>query len=491
LSFKSLIYVSLAALLAVAVPGLAQDDASAPPPEKPAAPPATTVPGTAAPAAPGAAAPSAAAPAGTPDAGANPPPGAAVESDSGPSDGVAAIVNDAVITEYDLRQRELLFIATSGGLQPTADTLAKLRSQILKQLVTEQLQIQEARRKNITVSPPEVDKTIDRLTTDNHLTKEQLVDMLKKGGVNIATLRAQIAIQIAWQKAVSDEFQDRVNITPADVDAEYARQMQGINKIHYLVSSIFLSVDNPDVDAKVQKDAQDIRAQLTAGASFVTVARQFSQSPTAASGGDLGWVYEGQLPTDLDAALHKMEPGQVSDPIRSTGGYYILGLRDRALGANAVIPDPASVKPAGPLTYMRVLLPLGPKPPKPLMEGAMKVAMQIHDHMNGCDMLPKIAEQVHGMVYQDLAKMGLKLTDLNPQIQDAVAKSGPGEATMPFVSDAGIEMMVRCDKRVEKPNKVNLPTRQQIEEGLFDEQITMLSRRYMRDIRRNANVEIK
>ncbi len=69
------------------------------------------------------------------------------------------------------------------------------------------------------------------------------------------------------------------------------------------------------------------------------MARQFSQSPTAAAGGDLGWVYEGQLPGELDNALQPMEVGQVSTaPIRSTGGYYILGLRERQEGIGTICP---------------------------------------------------------------------------------------------------------------------------------------------------------
>ena len=465
---RKTVYLAIAGafLALLAVPTLAQNLSG---------PPAGTTP----PAAPATAAPPP-----------NPPPGAALQTDSGPSDGVAAVVNDAIITEYDLRQRILLFVSTSG--QPsTPETIAKLRPQILAQLETEQLEIQEARRKNITVSPTDVDKSIERITSDNHMSKDQLADLLKKGGVEMSTLRAQIAVQIAWQKAVQDEFQDRVNITPQDIDAEMARLNEGANKTHYLVSSIFLGVENPDVDAKVLKDAQDIHAQLAAGANFGTVARQFSQSPTAAAGGDLGWVYQGQLPSELDAELQKMDVGQVSAPIRSAGGYYILGLRDKALGANVVLPDPATLRPVGPLTVARVLLPLPPNAPKQYQENAMKLAVQIHDHVNGCEMLPKMAEQVRGLVYQDLQKMGLKITDLSPDIQAAISKAGPGEATPPFASPAGIEMMVRCDRRAPEQHKFNLPNRQQVEESLFDDQITMLSRRYIRDLRRNANVETK
>jgi peptidyl-prolyl cis-trans isomerase SurA len=419
-----------------------------------------------------------------------PPAGAVLQTDTGPSDGVAAIVNDAVVTEYDLRQRVLLFVATSG-LQATPAILAKLRGQVLNQLETEQLQIQEARHKGITVSPVDVDKAIERITSDNHLTKDQLADLLKKGGVEMATLRGQIAVQIAWQKAVEDEFEGRVNVTPADVDAELAKLQEGANKTHFLVSQIFLTVDNPDVDAKVLKDAQDIETQLHSGANFGTVARQFSQSPTAASGGDLGWVHGGQLPTELDDALQHLEVGAVSPPIRSTGGYYILGLRDRQEGLGTKIPDPATQKPVGPLTVDRILLPLGPSPAKQLKDNAIKVAVQIHDHVNGCETLPKIEQQIHGLVVQDLAKLGIKITDLSPEIQEAINKAGPGEATPPFFSPAGIEMMVRCDKRAPIITAYTIPSRQQVEEQLFDAQITNLSRRYLRDLRRNANVETR
>jgi peptidyl-prolyl cis-trans isomerase SurA len=490
------IFGGLLALLAV--PSLAQDLSGPPPGTQPAeAAPATASP-AATPAPPPSTAPmlppgtsGSGLPVGSADVPPHPPAGAAIQSDSGPSDGVAAIVNDAIITEYDLRQRILLFLATSN-LQASPEIMAKLRGQVLTQLETEQLQIQEARRKNITVSPTDVDKSIERITNDNHMSKDQLGDMLKTHDVDMATLRAQIAVQIAWQKAVQDEFQDRVNITPADVDAELARLGEGKDKTHFLVAQIFLAVDNPDMDAKVLKDAQDIYAQLQSGATFGTVARQFSQSPTAAAGGDMGWVHQGQLPPELDAALQKMAPGSVSPPVRSNGGYYILGLRERQEAVGTHIVDPATLKPQGPLTVMRALLPIGPTPAKALKDNVMKLATQIHDHVDGCDLLPKMAEQIHGLVIQDIAKMGLKITDLSPDIQAAIAKAGPGEATPPFSSPAGIEMMVRCDKRPPPPNKAfELPTRQAVEESLFDQQITMLSRRYLRDLRRSANVEAK
>ncbi|MBV9542233.1 MAG: peptidylprolyl isomerase [Alphaproteobacteria bacterium] len=403
---------------------------------------------------------------------------------------MAAIVNDQVITEYDLRQRILLFVSTSG-LPRTPEMLARMRDQMLTTLEEEQLKIQEARRKGITVSPVDVDKQIERITQDNHMSREQLADMLKGAGVDMSTLRGQIATSIAWQKAVQDEYGDRINITPEDVDAEMRRQAEGADKPHFSVSVIFQAVDNPDNDAKVLKNMQDIHAQLRAGANFGQVARQFSQSPTAASGGDMGWVHEGQLPAELDAALMKMHSGEVSDPIRSTGGYYILGVRERLEGIHFAVPDPKTQKPVGPLTVQRILFPIGPNPPKNVLDNVTKIAEQIHTNVRGCEMLPKIAEQLHGVVFQDIQKMGLKITDLSADIQAAINKAGPGEATAPLRSPAGIELMVRCDKPAPVINKFQLPSREEVENQLFEQQISMLARRYLRDLRRAANVEVK
>src|SRR6185312_11746158 len=256
-------------------------------------------------------------------------------------------------------QRLALVIATSG-MQATAETVKKLKPQVLEQLKTEKLELQESKRKNITVSPPEVDKEIDGILKDNHLTMEQLKSILARDKVDIATLRAQIAVQLAWQKAIEDEYGDRINITPADVDDELARVTEGSNKPHYLVAEIFLPVENADQSDKALKDATDLESQIQNGAPFPSIARQFSQSPSAAEGGDIGWVNDGQLAPELNSALQKLAVGGVSPPVRSIGGYYILGLRDRQEPVGTKIVDPATLqKPERPgyLPLARLLLP--------------------------------------------------------------------------------------------------------------------------------------
>ncbi len=405
-------------------------------------------------------------------------------------DSVGAVVNSDVITDYDLRQRVQLYIATSG-VEPTPENLKKLRAQILDQLINERIQIQEAKKKNITISSPEIDKAIQRITEDNHISIDQMKEMLGRFNVQISALRSQIAAQTLWQKVVQDEFQDRINISDDDVAAEESRLARSKDKPHYEVAEIFLAVDTPEEDAKVQKNIQDLQAQLQSGAPFQVLARQFSQSPSAASGGDIGWVYDGQLAPELNNQLGSMQAGTVSPPIRSTGGYYILALRERQEASNASIPDASADVPKGPIDRLplaRLLLPIGAKPAQNVVDNAMKFAGEVEQRVQTCAQLAKLAPQVHGQ-YQDMGNF--KIGDLDEKLQAALAKTDAGQPVPAYIDAAGVEIIYRCDKAKPKLTAYHMPTRKEIEEQLFDQQATAFARRYMRDLRRQADVEIR
>jgi len=404
--------------------------------------------------------------------------------------GIVAIVNDHPISAYDLRQRVALVTSTSN-IPPTPEMMKKIREQVLEKLETELIRRQEALKNDITVSSIEVDKQIQGILTDNHMSLDQLKEVLGRGKVAMATLRGQIAADILWQKAVEMEYSGRINITPEAVDAAMARMAEGANKAHFLVLEIFLPVDNPDQDEKVLKDAQNLVTQIQGGAPFNAVARQFSQSPSAAGGGDIGLVYDGQLAPELNQALEKMKTGDMSPPIRSTGGYYILLLRQRLEPADAEIveADPASTALPASLPLARLLLPLGPNPKPEYAQNALKIAAAIGRQITNCQMLPKVAQEVKGSVYMDLGMA--KLSDLSQQIHDVLAKTEPGGTAVPFLSAAGVELFVRCDKAIVKKQKFILPTREEVERELFNEQISAMARRYDRDLKRNADIEVR
>ena len=415
---------------------------------------------------------------------------AAAKPNADDADGIAATVNDESISDYELRQRVALFVATSG-LNPTPEDMKRIRTQMLEKMEDEKIQLQEAVKKHITVSPVEVDKNINGLLAQNHLTIEQLRNILIGAGASELALRSQITAQIAWQKTVQEEYSDRVNISPAQVDAEFQRFADGANKPHYLVGEIFLPVSTPEKDAAVLADAQNIEKQISAGAAFQAIAHQFSQNPAAASGGSIGWVHEGQLAPEINAALIKMTPNTVSPPVRSAGGYYILQLQGRQepVGTKIAEITTGTENPDGTLPLARMLLPLGANPTKDLLDAGMQGANNIRASFTGCANLKAMSEKMKGTVYMDLGSM--KPADLSPDIQKALAQTHPGEVAQPLISAAGIELIARCDKKVEVQSAYVVPTREQVEEELFNQQISALAQRYMRDLKRDADVEVR
>jgi len=417
---------------------------------------------------------------------------AAPDSNPDDSNSIVATVNDESISDYEVRQRVALYLATSGiNQQLTAEQKKNIRSQILETLEAEKLQLQEAVKKKITVSPTEVDKRINAMMADNKFTIAQLRQTLTAAGASEDALRAQITASIAWMKAVQDQYGERVNITPEMVDAEMRRHAEGANKPHYRVMEIFLPVDNPEQDAKVKKDAEAILLQLRQGAPFSMVARQFSQHPSAATNGDMGWVNDGQLAPELNSVVAKLSIGEISDPVRSAGGYYILGLRERQepLGTKIDTGPKTSLGPAGTLPLARLLFPVNPKGPKAELDNVMAVAVQLQQRFAGCAPLQEVHKQMQGTVYNNLGD--IRLADLSPQIQKVMENSTPGDAAPPFMSEAGIELIVRCDKRPEIKTAYVMPTRQQVEDQLFQTQISALARRYLRDLKRASNIQVR
>ncbi len=407
------------------------------------------------------------------------------------SRGVVAVVNDSVISDYDLNQRLALFVATSG-VHPTEDAIKRIRDEVLRSLVDEMLQLQEAQKNKIAVSKEEVDKALETIAHQNNASLDQINQMLKGAGVDITTLRNQITSEIAWQKLIQDQLAQRVQISDQDVDTALRRLAEGEHQPQYLVSEIFIGVDTPDKEDKAREGANQIAQQLHLGASFAAAARQFSQSPSAASGGDIGWVQPGQLADELDKNLSTMHVGDIVGPIKIAGGYYILLLRDKREPIGTVMPKTQTAQPGlpeGTVPLARILLPMPAKIPKELQERALQVAESIRQSIKSCANLKQLSEQVKGSVYMSLGNM--KVDQLSPELRNALANTQSGDVAAPYMSSAGVEIIVRCDPRIEKVVAFQMPTRKEVEDRLFNDQMSLMSRRYLRDLRRDAVVEYR
>jgi peptidyl-prolyl cis-trans isomerase SurA len=243
------------------------------------------------------------------------------------SESIAAIVNNDAVTMSDVAARMKL-IMVSSGMPNTDEMRAKIQPQIINMLIDESLILQEARRQNITVSEEEIAKGFEALSAQNKFTGDQFRTILARSGIPQSTLNDQIRSQLAWTKVIQKKIRPKIDISDNQIEASLQKLKSKEGSQEYLLGEIFLPVDNQQQEANVKQFADRLTAELSSGkAPFTGAASQFSQSASASKGGDMGWVQGGQLPQEVDAVLQQMKEGELSKPIRSLSGYYIIVLR--------------------------------------------------------------------------------------------------------------------------------------------------------------------
>jgi peptidyl-prolyl cis-trans isomerase SurA len=239
----------------------------------------------------------------------------------------AAVVNDDIISVLDLAMRLQLAII-AAGVQDSEDVRRRLTPQVLNSLIDERLQLQEADRLDIQVPDVQIAAALEQIASQNNMTEGQFLTMLRSRGVIPTTLIDQIRAQIAWQQIVQRRVLPNVVIPPEEIEEVASRLTARRGTVERRVAEIFIPVESTAKEAEAQADANRLFEELRRGANFAGLARQFSQSGTATLGGDLGWVRDGELDEELNAALAQMSPGEISVPVRTLSGFHILFLRD-------------------------------------------------------------------------------------------------------------------------------------------------------------------
>ena len=239
---------------------------------------------------------------------------------------IFALVNDEVISGQDVENRLNLTLVTSG-MAPTPENRKRMEPQVLRGLVDEKLQLQEASRVGVFVTDREVADAIARIEQSNRLAKGQLEVLLKQSGMGLAPLEQQVRSTIAWQKLTQRRLRPQIQVTDEEIDEFQDRLKARQGAPEFLLSEIFLPMDNPEQEDDVRQTALSLIQQMQRGTPFSAIAQQFSRSASASAGGDIGWVQEGQLDGDIEAAVRELKPGEVTPPVRMPGGVYVLGLR--------------------------------------------------------------------------------------------------------------------------------------------------------------------
>jgi peptidyl-prolyl cis-trans isomerase SurA len=377
---------------------------------------------------------------------------------------IAAIVIDDVISGYDLERRVDLVISSTRA-EDNPETRRRLRRDVLRSLIDEKLQLQEASRNNIKVGDDEIRRALGIIARQNNIPEDRFDDFLRANHVPRSALEQQIKAEIAWGKLVRRRLRSSVQVGQEEIDEAMARIRQNADDVEARVSEIFLPVDAPDLEAETQRTAERLAQQIRDGAPFSAVARQFSRGATAASGGQIGWIRSGQLAPELEQAIAGLQPGQLSQPVRAAGGFYVLQLHERRRASGGEVR----------LDLKRILLPKNVDPAE---------ARRVAAASQGCEGADAAAQKL-GSQAQDLN--AIKLDDVPPRLRNVLAELPVGRFSEPVQADEGLMLLVVCSRDEGEGG----PNREQVADDLVRQRMSMLANRYMRDLRRSAVVELR
>ena len=386
---------------------------------------------------------------------------------------IAAVVNENIITLYDVKSRIQMIITTSG-LENTSDMQQRLLPQVVDSLVEERLKLQEAARLKIKTSETEVRQAVDNIEARNNLRQGALRAMLASQGVDVGALYTQVEADVAWGKVVRQSMERAVTVADDEVRTVINRAKANQGKPEYWVFEISLPVATPAQEQAVHDVAERVVQQARAGSPFQAIAQQVSQSPTAALGGDLGWVVRGEMEPELDDAVTHMQPNTISDPIRTGTGYHIIQLREQRI-SGAVDPRMAVV------TLSQVYLPsIGGRA---LPADKMAQYTQTIGGYTTCDQMNKMATELKTPGSGPIP--AVYAGGLPEKVRSVVVDLKPGHTGVVEVGGARLMLQV-CTRH----DDTGLPSPEQIRSNLENEKLQNSARQKLRDLRRQALVDI-
>jgi peptidyl-prolyl cis-trans isomerase SurA len=386
-----------------------------------------------------------------------------------------AIVNGEIITGTDVDQRLALIVLANGG-QISAEETDRLRVQVMRNLIDELLQIQEAKANKIEIEKGEIDQSFNRVAANFKRSPSALDAYLKQSGSSTASMRRQIHGEVAWNRLLRRKVE--VNISDAEVDAIVERLKAARGTSEYHVMEIFMT-STPENGAQIEDNGKKIIEQLKKGGSFAAYARQFSEASTAVRGGDLGWIRAGQLPDALAAAVQEISTGQIVGPVAIPGGYSILYLADQRKVGMADARDAVLS-----LKQIAYAFPAGINDAD--VKAKVAAFNTVTTTMGGCGGVAAAAAKIGGDVVD---RDQITVRDLPPALQDMMLQLQVGQSTPPFgTKEDGVRVLVMCgrDDPVDAGIDAN-KIRTDIEEDRYNKR----AQRYLRDLRRDAVIEYR
>jgi len=389
-----------------------------------------------------------------------------------------AIVNGDVITGTDVDQRLALVILANGG-RVSDEERDRLRVQVLRNLIDESLQIQEAKANEIKIAKAEIDQSFARVGANFKRTPEAFSKYLRENGSSDRTMKRQIEGELAWSRLLRRRVEPFVNVSDEEVKQISDRLTASKGTQEFRVGEIYLSA-SPENAQDVFNNGRRIIEQIRQGGSFQAYARQFSEASTAAVGGDLGWVRPAQLPDSLAKAVQEITVGQIAGPIEVPGGFSILYLTD---SRQVLVANPRDAV----LNLRQLTIAFAPGETDAQIKSKAEAFGKAAQEMQGCGGADEMAKKFNADVVDNDQ---IRVRDLPPALQDILLGLQVGQVTPPFGSRTdGVRVLALCGR--DDPQVAEGPSPDAIENQLRDERVNRRAQIYLRDLRRDAVIDYR
>jgi peptidyl-prolyl cis-trans isomerase SurA len=384
-------------------------------------------------------------------------------------DGVVATVNDQVISQSDVRNR-MRWMLLRFQEQPDEQIMAQIQQQAIEDLIDEKIQLQEFYKltKEDKIKTEEIDENISDLARQYKMTKDQFVTAVTQAGIPIQSIRDMEEAKIGWGALIRGRYYKSVRVSDLRVDEMLHRIQTSLNKPQYRLAEIFLYAPDQASRTNAMTRAETIIKNVNQGADFSALAQQFSAAPSASAGGDLNWLSPGDMRPEIEEAVAKADKvPSLLPPIESEGGIYVIALtgkREASDPSKSIIFNMEQVVSRG--------------------DGAAAKLEALKAKTQQCTEIDKSLEGVEGVTHTPMKDVGLM--QVAPAYRTPLEGLDVGQATSVIdLSDGSKMMFFVCEKRSGDPD---LPSRDEIKDRLFNQELTLVAERYLRDLKREATI---
>ena len=397
---------------------------------------------------------------------------------------IVAVVNDDVIVNSEL-QREvnkvLPELKSRGTPIPSTKVLNK---QVLERLISQRLQNQRAKQLGIKVDDAMLTQTMTGIASRNGITLDELRATLESGGMRFEEFREDTRSQMIDAQLQKQEVLNTITVTEPEID-RFLEKESGrlVQRSEVRLQHILIAVpDNasPEQMQKAQAKATGLVRQLRSGADFAKLAIANSDGQQALEGGDLGWFKVAEVPTLVGDSARTLGKGEVSDPLRSQGGFHIIKVSDLKGNEGDVVSQ----------THARHIL---LRTNEVLSDNDAKTRLtQLRMRIIGGDDFGTLARSNSADTGSALKGGDLGWVspgDTVPEFEQAMMKLKPGEVSAPVRTPFGWHLLLVEERRTQDVTEARRrdQARSAIRARKSDEQFT----EFMRQVRDKSYVEYK